>query len=85
MYVLASTSGPCIFFLPQGGLDNYLVNTKPDKLDSELGMWLKEQVILTALAFCCARPGCPLLAVQSRAHATSVLSFCEAGFSVGLA
>jgi hypothetical protein len=28
----------------QGGLDNYLVNTRPDKLDSELGMMLKDQV-----------------------------------------
>ena len=49
MYVLASTSGPCIFFLPQGGLDNYLVNTRPDKLDSELGMMLKDQVGLVRL------------------------------------
>jgi hypothetical protein len=30
--------------LRQGGLDNYLVNTRNDKLDSELGTRLKEQV-----------------------------------------
>ena len=28
----------------QGGLDNYIVNTREDKLDSELGLQLKEQV-----------------------------------------
>jgi hypothetical protein len=39
----------------QGGLDNYLVNTKPDKMDSELGLWLKELVCLSlALARCCS-------------------------------
>jgi len=48
VYLLAST--PVLaHFLPQGGLDNYLVNTKPDKLDSELGMMLKEQVCLMHL------------------------------------
>jgi hypothetical protein len=42
----------------QGGLDNYLVNTKPDKLDSELGLWLKELVSLSlALARCCSISG----------------------------
>lgn len=29
----------------EGGLDNYLVNTRDDKLDSELGTRLKEQVL----------------------------------------
>ena len=38
----------------QGGLDNYLVNTKPDKLDSELGLWLKELVCLLLALACCS-------------------------------
>jgi hypothetical protein len=37
----------------QGGLDNYIVNTREDKLDSELGLQLKEQVfcVRTQLPF----------------------------------
>ena len=38
----------------QGGLDNYLVNTKPEKLDSELGLWLKELVCLLLALACCS-------------------------------
>ena len=30
----------------EGGLDNYLVNTKDKKIDSKFGSWLKEQVHL---------------------------------------
>ena len=60
----------------QGGLDNYLVNTRPDKLDSELGMWLKEQV-------CFTRPLSLAVARGLVHHRTLSLFSCEAGLSMG--